>query len=273
MGASGKRERILITCSTFEVAKIVEPAKFYDVTKVHLVHYDHKDVYVAFFTEVVHRLKEWKPSIEIIEHNDEPVYDFTKMMDLVMTAISKENRAEDKPEIFVNISSGTHEFTAAAVIASMMWDNTMAFTVPTKEFKVKDNQIISTYYAEDKVTPVGLTESTKDPLKLSAYRISQPDRKLVIGLGKLSEMLEAKSDTAAPAMIGVFVKLGLMTAEYVRDDKPDQKTIMSYQRNFIDKWTDLGWVERVSKRKLRVTEEGKQIISTFLGCCLAKKED
>lgn len=268
--SSGKKERILITCSTFEVAKIIEPAKFYDVTKVHIVHYDHKDVYLQFYYEVERRLKQWKPDIVIEEHKDEPVYDFTKMMNTIMTIISKERDPEDMPDIYVNISSGTHEFTAAAVIASMMWDNTMAFTVPTAEYKVKDEDVVKVYYDDDEVTPIGLSKTVKDPMKFSGYSIPKPEKKLVLGLGILKARLDNREKISAPNMIEALASKGLIDPTYVDNNKErgkyDQKCIMNYQRNFVDKWMDLGWIDRISKRELEITKEGEQILKTFLEC-------
>lgn len=278
--SSGKKERILITCATFEVAKVVEPAKFYDATKVHIIHYGNSGVYKEFYDEVNHKLEEWKPNVPIISHDEEPVYDFTKMMNTIMKIIGEERLADDVPDIFVNISSGTHEFTAAAVLASMMWDNIIAFTTPTKEYTVDDKKVKSVYYDNDGTIPVGLTRSVKDPIMLSAYRIPKPEKKLVLGLGILDKKLrENKPMISAPHMIESLVGEGLMTVTYVKNGnesdpnkrRPDQKTIMNYQRNFVDKWIELKWVDRISKRELEITEEGRRILSTFLECYLMKK--
>ena len=41
---------------------------------------------------------------------------------------------------------------------------------------------------------------------------------------------------------------------------------MNYQRNFVDRWLDKGWVEKVSKREMRITDEGRTILDVFLSC-------
>ena len=48
--------------------------------------------------------------------------------------------------------------------------------------------------------------------------------------------------------------------------KPDQKSTMNYQRNFVDRWLDNGWVEKVSKREMKITKEGRTILDVFLSC-------
>lgn len=271
--SSGKKERVMIACSTFEVAKIVEPSIYYDVDKVYLIHYitERGKIYKEFYDEICNQLREWKPSITIVEdYNKNPVYDFTLMMSDIMCIIGKERSVEDKPDIFVNISSGTHEFTAAAVIASMMWDNIVAFTAPTEIYKVRtEDDMRDTYYKKDRKTPVGLTEKTKKPIRLSAYSIPQPDRKLVVGLGVLNDRLNNKLPISAQYMIKELSGLNLIELtldESSKKDRPDQKCIMNYQRNFVDKWIDKGWIIRISKRELEITVEGKQILRTFRQC-------
>ena len=47
------------------------------------------------------------------------------------------------------------------------------------------------------------------------------------------------------------------------NNKPEQKDIMKYQRNYIDFWMDNGWVEKQSKRRYRITEVGEEVLSIF----------
>ena len=47
------------------------------------------------------------------------------------------------------------------------------------------------------------------------------------------------------------------------NNKPEQKDIMKYQRNYVDFWLENRWLEKQSKRKYRITELGEEILSIF----------
>ena len=112
--ASGKKDRIVISCVTFDVAKVVSPIVHYEASRVHLIHYvKSDDIYQEFYDEVCARISEEIPRCEIVEHNAE-VFDFAKMMNVVSRIMEDEiERAEIRPDIYVNVSAGTSEYSAA----------------------------------------------------------------------------------------------------------------------------------------------------------------
>lgn len=255
--ASGKKERIMIACVTFEVAKVVEPAVFYESTKVHLVHYG-GGLYEEFYDEVVRRLKEELPKAEIISHDDKKVYEFDSMMNVVLNIICEEQKAYVDPSIYVNVSAGTTEFTGAALIASMMRKNITPFNVPTEKYQVDEKLIKEIYYENGK--PIGLTKTCREPNLLTTYTIQGPDSRLVKGL----DILKSHSgNTSAQIIIDELAKKGMI--EFSRTGKKfDQKTLMRYQRNYVDKWLENGWVERIGKRVLKITDEGESVLKIFV---------
>ncbi len=263
--ASGRKERILISCVSFEVAKIVEPAVYYEATKVHLIHYG-KGVYQEFYDEVYDRVREELPRAEIVEHCDDPIYSFERMMNLVLRIIRQEqNRTKNNADIYVNISAGPSEYSAASLIASMMMKDVIPFNVSTEQYQVDLDRIRDVFYENGH--PVGMTKKTKEPNTFSTYAIQRPDEKLVRALGILDERIKAKKPTSAPVMIPLLSEEGLMSyTEAEGSPKPDQKSTMNYQRNFVDRWLDNGWVEKVSKREMRITDEGRTILDVFLSC-------
>ena len=262
---SGRKERVLISCVSFEVAKVVDPAIYYEATKIHLIHYGDAP-YNEFYKEVEKRLKEELPRAEIIEHKDDPIYDFEKMMNLVLKTIRQEQKESNgAADIYVNISSGPSEYSAASLIASMMMKDVMPFNVSTAEYQVSGDRMKDVFYENGR--PVGMTKKTKEPNLFTTYEIQKPDEKLVRALGILDEQLKNRKPTSAPVMIPLLAEKGLI--EYTtapNSSKPDQKSTMKYQRNYIDVWLDKGWVEKVSKREMKITNEGNTILSVFLSC-------
>lgn len=260
--SSGRKERVLISCVSFEVAKIVNPAVHYEATKVHLIHYG-RGIYQEFYDEVQRRIREELPRAEIIEHSDDPIFSFERMMNLVLRIIRREQKANKNfVEIYVNTSAGPSEYCAASLIASMMMEGTTPFNVSSAGYQISDDKVRELYFEEGR--PVGMAKATNDPTAFSTYAIKRPDEKLVLGLGILNERIESRKPASAPAMIPLLAENGLMTYTKVNSGKPDQKSTMSYQRNFVDRWLENGWTEKVSKREMRITPEGRTILDVFL---------
>jgi hypothetical protein len=270
---SGRRERIVISCVTFETVKITDPINFYDATKVHLIHYvkdpssDNGKIYIEFCERVCEMILENATiPVEIIRHM-ENVNDFTTMLRTVLCIIEEENQKDEPSDIFINISAGTSEYAAAAAIASMMMPGTIPFSVSTVDYQVKN--VKETFYENDK--PVGLTKSVRDPKCLPKYSVSIPDRNVVQGLRILDEMNKKKLSTKGPDVIRVLKESDLwrrdsgeITFDYRGMTKITRSDSVYYFRDFVDKWISNGWVYRDEFRKRYfLTDEGKIILDTF----------
>jgi len=270
---SGRRERIVISCVTFETVKITNPIKFYDATKVHLIHYvkdplsENGKIYIEFCERVCEMMLESATApLEIVKHM-ENVNDFTTMLRTVLSIIEVENQKDEPSDIFINISAGTSEYAAAATIASMMMQGTIPFSVSTVEYQVKN--VRETLYEDSK--PVGLAKSVRDPKCLPKYSVSIPDRNVVLGLRILDEMNKKKLPTKGPDVIRVLKEWNLWRreeGEIMFDNQGRFKITRSdsvyYFRDFVDKWISNGWVYRDEFRKRYfLTDEGKTVLDTF----------
>ncbi len=271
---SGRKDRVVISCVTFEVAKIVEPVEYYEATRVHLLNTSREDsIYREFLDEVCRRIGEYSKRTQIVRHitqwdgdsYDFKVSDFGSVMREILCIIQGEieQHGENNVEIYVNISAGTSEYSAASLIASMMYhDQTIPFTVSTEEYTVSEDRVREVYFRDG--VPVGQALHCHDPKALSTYRIDKPDRDKVLALGVMRDQIE-KGDSCAAKMMQILNEKGLFD-DYSRkeyNNKPEQKDIMKYQRNYIDFWLDNKWVEKQSKRKYRVTELGEEVLSIF----------
>ena len=75
----------------------------------------------------------------------------------------------------------------------------------------------------------------------------------------------ALSAVSAASVIPDLAEKGLINVSYVAGtNKPDQNTVMNYQRNFMDQWIKNGWVERTSRRTIRLTSNGRMVLDVFL---------
>ncbi|MBO4569559.1 MAG: hypothetical protein J5674_06415 [Candidatus Methanomethylophilaceae archaeon] len=264
---SGRKRRVMVACVTFETSKIVDPIDFYEANEVHLIRYskdpyDAENVYNAFYDRVVELIDGLPRDVEVIEHN-EVVYDFGAMLRTVLEILQAKDEGR---EVYVNVSAGTSEYTAASTIASMMVPGTIPFTVNTREFTVGGDRIKDLYYMDGK--PVGLTKVAGEPKTLPGYSIDIPEEHLVRGLRVLDGRCSRKESISSPNMVAALKEAGLWyrDTENLDDKKTSQRQTEAvyYQRDFTSKWMRNGWVRKHEKTgKLVVTDQGRMILETF----------
>ncbi|AGI47299.1 hypothetical protein TALC_00289 [Thermoplasmatales archaeon BRNA1] len=260
---------VVIACVTFETAKVVEPATSYKADEIHLFHYlrpDAPGIYLEFYAEVEKQLRTNLPNARIIEHKEDAVYSFQLMLRDILAIVAQSNKEVPGAEILINASAGTSEFSAAAIIASMMHPNVTAFTVGTKEYTVTDDSKVRDIYFSGG-RPVGLTKTTREPRAIPYFEVKMPDENLVRGLRVYNQLRTSKQSTVAPAVIKALADAGLW--EYEANEgsvktSPKQKEVMYYQRHFINAWVEQGWIDKPSRRsRFDLTETGKNVIDTF----------
>ena len=200
---TGRRKRIMVACVTFETDKIVSPLEFYETNRIHLIHFskdplDSDNIYNLFYNRVVELIEDLPRKVEIVEHNA-TVYNFGEMLKTVLNILQTENRDEEGCEIYVNVSAGTSEYTAASTIASMMVKGTVPFTVNSQEFTVSREMMKEVYFSDGK--PVGMTKKAGEPRTLPNYSIDMPEEHLVRGLRTMDRLISEKKTVSAPVMI------------------------------------------------------------------------
>lgn len=263
----------MIACVTFETSKVVNPLLFYEINKVHIIHYvkdafsEKGRLYSSFYDRAVEMIGEESPlPVEVVEHN-ENVSSFDTMLRTVLFIIRSEKKDDPNCDIYVNISSGSSEYAAASAIAAMMVPGTVVFSVGTKEYTVSGERIKEAYFIDGK--PVGLTKETYDPRILSSYSIQMPEEHLVRGLRILSDRIDRNLPVTSGKMIEALKSGGVWYRE-PSSGSPDRKSsqrqteAVYYQRDFINKWLRNGWIVKDELRnKYVLTEDGLSTIRTF----------
>ncbi len=204
---------------------------------------------------------------------NEVVYDFNVMLKTMFSIMNFERKLDEdsKNPIYVNISAGSSEFSAAALMASMMFDNVEVFSVHTEEHMVDD---LKKYYDENGRF-VGLAKSVKEPMPITNFTIPRPDKGLILSL-KVYFSLGCPSATETIRELknysytenGEEVKLW----SWDKKELPNEKMI--FQRQFIDRWVSEGLVDRISRGTYELTDHGRFTINTYYvnECVTADKE-
>ncbi len=267
MAASGRRARVMICCVTFETVKATDPVRFYKCEKVYVIHYikpgaERGDVFRDFYDRVCEILEEENPGIAIEEVHGS-MNRFDDMLATVTHIIEKEQeRCRGMCDIFVNISSGSPEYSAAAAIASMMNANVTPFSVNSREYSVGTEEAIrEAYYRDGK--PVGLTSATYEPRHLPVYGIPKPEEHLVRGLRVVQELQDRGMRSKSSDVVPVLKERGIWLREETGSGRK-QSDAVRYHRDFTSEWMKRGWAEKDEyTSRLRITPKGERILKTF----------
>lgn len=268
---SGRKDRIVVACVTFEVPMVVDPIVFYEATRVHLIHFvrDSSDprcnVYREFYDEVCASIKE-KRDVEICEHISK-VYDYTAMLKTILSIVADEkSRTKGQLELFVNISSGTSEYSAAAMLACMQDRELIPFTVRTRQYSLSEDDIKRLCYSDGR--PVGLTSRTFNPIKVSTFDALAPDMTLVSCLAIIAEINNSRTN------VRFMDYIERLKSEDLWNHEPDakrsrtdleQKERVYFKRTFIEPMVEKGWLVEDPRRKNKylLTDDGEAILEIY----------
>lgn len=262
---AGKRDKVMVACVTFETVMIVNPLLKERPDRIHLIHFvrDPDDpslmVYQEFYDEVCRMIRSSASGTEIIEHRAK-VYDYQEMLRAVLNILLSEK--DGGSEVWVNVSSGTPEYSAASTTAAMMVPGTVPFTVGTKAYTTSEKDIRKLYYRNGR--PLGLTAETFDLKPMGTYKMDIPDEDLVRCLRGIQEMSK-KSVPPRILCINQLKELELWSfapdgSKGKTDEK--QKEKMYFGRHYLKPWVEKGWVEKNGKT-YKITDLGKTVTSTF----------
>lgn len=288
--SSIENKRVMIACVTFETYKIVNPAKYYNVDKIYLVHYvykgNHDIVYYKFFQRTCDLLREEIKGVEIIDseeiYGSTPVYDFNTMLKVVLNIIDREKNNH----VYVNISAGTAEYSAASAIAAMMNEGiAYPFSVNTKKFTVENDRIEELYFGDidGKRVPIGLTLDTKDPVDFMSYKIHMPKDDKMVALKILYKHWEEnKTNDHGMKSADIIRRMKELKIwpdfdreqkkkeqeERDRNGKGKEKNTNSeavyFYRLYAKKWIEQGWAEQLDNKRYRITDRGRNDVEVFL---------
>ncbi len=277
---SKRIDRIVISCVTFDTVMITDPIERYDATKAYLVHYSKNDddEYNECFKRVLEILEEGfntvvsdygmsefgydsgsigaeikkQKTLNVIDVNCERVYVFQDMLRVLFSIIRKERSISSKNPIYVNVSSGTSEFSAAALIASMMFENVEAFSVGTMEYTIVG---MDPYRDRETGKFIGISKAVYPPRPINGFKLSQPEKNFILALRLYKEM----GFPSATKMIRALKDRGLWNLP----DGELSNEKMRYQRRYIDEWVKDGLIEKNGRGKYSLSPEGEFAINTY----------
>lgn len=292
------KDKVMIACVVGEVTLITEPALKNNIDRIHLIHYVKKGTerndralfYQSFYDETAKILKE--AGIEVVEHSDAETYVFRRMMSEIYEILVDEV-VQKKSLIYVNLSGGTNEYSAAAAICSMMYKEVEIFTVS----KGYDDRVIDYDQLRANATKdgklVGSCSAIGNTYKVEKFPIDHPNDNLLKAFKIYSVISNSDYRNSNSVVIrnlilqNVWLAKGPLeegaaikgtSVELERKDKgyacPKSKALqyisrqkgeaVQYYRIYVSSWESKGWIEKIpNSKKYKITEEGVTVLDVF----------
>ena len=209
------------------------------------------------------------------------INNFDVLMNALNNIITDEQTKNS--EIFINISSGTGEFCAAACLMGMMNEGIQVIS----SYNMNKSKIerVEDEFGEEKVKL-----GRFNLIEIEPYKIPKPNMKLLKGLQIFNELkIDDRSNTKViRALIKEYVWFDIRreprpkegygdttNSEEKNGKKPknpsdnygkwDMAQKNYYKKNIHGKWIDLGWIKELEdwKGKYDTTDEGKRLLKIF----------
>ena len=265
MYLTGKRTRTVIACTTMETVRVSEPAIFYEADRLHIVYMavdgsDKKDYYESVVNEIEKAVNK-KRHVKVIRHNS-TVYKFSIMLRLINDIIKQEKEEFGEfVDIYVNISSGTSEFAAAAMCACMMNRGCIPFSVAVKDHTILFDKFLE--MASHEGHPVGDALTVHNPRMIETFNFEPPDEELIrylLFFDSLGGRPYTKSNLIRLAETNdVWVYSPTKTKNPGRNAATQQ-----FNREVMFPLIDKGWLRNgSSKNRWIVTPSGRAILDIF----------
>ena len=261
---SGKRTTVMIACTTNETVRVSDPAVYYETDVLHLIYHRGTDaratLYDSLVDEIRRRISE-KRDTEIVLH-DETVYRYNVMLRTVNDIIrSIRDEYGEFADIFVNISSGTPEYIAAAMCACMMNQGAVPFTVSVKEHTIPPEEYMRMTSVDGRI--VGDAKSVNTPKMVETFAIDRPDEDLVRYLSFFSRLGDRPCTPSTLVDLLSSAEVWIYTPS--RTSNPGRNSAwVACKRAVIDPLVAKGWLRPGrTKNRWQVTPTGRMVLDVF----------
>lgn len=292
----------MIICVTTEVILSEKPAEMLGVDFVHIMnriirktddseHEKRQDLYETAIAEVESRLK--NAGIDYHIHSDKDTLKFDEMMPAIYEILRKESK--DGSFVYINISGSTPNFSAAAAIASMMFNNDcQLFSVGTRNgcYNRTLDEMKQFYTDEETGHLVGTARDVTDPFYIAGYEADPPDERLLKqlkifgaipiekrsntnvirniikqGLWKPSKFYDENRSYTKGTSVELEEELGIKKAQLDPGFKKKRASeAVIYQKSMINRWLEDKWIYKnpdETGSKYDLTQKARDYIKMF----------
>ncbi len=259
--SSGRRESVMLFCISPISKMYLEPIAHYEPDIIHVFIGNREDAVSTISREIYRCSKDDIVCKKIVEHQVDDS-NYNELLAGIIDTLNGLNQEYGKDmDVFINISSGTPEFSAAGMFASMLPLSAIAFKVDV-QYGLQESEL------SDLAGRLNASASISEPERVTGLKNDSPDDEMVVFLRIVNDLL---NETRYPKYRKMIDRLKQADAwSYDPDRKSgygrtslEEKEERYLKRHYIAIALENGWLERPSDRTLRLTDSGSAYISVF----------
>ena len=259
--SSGRRESVMIFCASAVKDLYLAPVEHYGPDLVHVFVSDRGDNVSALEREVYGNCKKEIGCKKLVEHPID-TRDYEGILASIIE-IKKElsgTYGEDL-DIFINISSGTPEFSAAAMFAAMLPEPAIAFRVDTESDLSKEE-------LEDIAGRISGSVRVSEPARVTGLKNDDPEEEMIIFLSIVRELLRETRYPKFRTMIDLLKDDDAWSYDPSRKSGRGRTSLEDREerylkRHYIEPALKNGWLEKLEGRRIGLTEQGMAYLSVY----------
>ena len=259
--SSGRRESVMIFCASAVKDLYLAPVEHYGPDLVHVFVSDRDDNVSALEREVYSNCKKEIGCKKLVEHPID-THDYEGILASIIE-IKKElsgTYGEDL-DIFINISSGTPEFSAAAMFAAMLPEPAIAFRVDTESDLSKEE-------LEDIAGRISGSVRVSEPARVTGLKNDDPEEEMIIFLSIVRELLRETRYPKFRTMIELLKDDDAWSYDPSRKSGRGRTSLEDREerylkRHYIEPALKNGWLEKLDGRRIGLTEQGMAYLSVY----------
>ena len=259
--SSGRRESVMIFCASAVKDLYLAPVEHYGPDLVHVFVSDRGDNVSALEREVYGNCKKEIGCKKLVEHPID-TRDYEGILASIIE-IKKElsgTYGEDL-DIFINISSGTPEFSAAAMFAAMLPEPAIAFRVDTESDLSKEE-------LEDIAGRISGSVRVSEPARVTGLKNDDPEEEMIIFLSIVRELLRETHYPKFRTMIELLKDDDAWSYDPSRKSGRGRTSLEDREerylkRHYIEPALKNGWLEKLEGRRIGLTEQGMAYLSVY----------
>lgn len=259
--SSGRRESVMIFCASAVKDLYLAPVEHYGPDLVHVFVSDRGDNVSALEREVYGNCKKEIGCKKLVEHPID-TRDYEGILASIIE-IKKElsgTYGEDL-DIFINISSGTPEFSAAAMFAAMLPEPAIAFRVDTESDLSKEE-------LEDIAGRISGSVRVSEPARVTGLKNDDPEEEMIIFLSIVRELLRETRYPKFRTMIELLKDDDAWSYDPSRKSGRGRTSLEDREerylkRHYIEPALKNGWLEKLEGRRIGLTEQGMAYLSVY----------
>jgi len=259
--SSGRREIVMIFCANPLSRLYLAPLSHYRPDIVHAFVGNGDDAVSSAARDIFSSSKGEIGPCEVIEHDIDTSDYNTVLGEIIDITTGLQKEYGDDLDIFINITSGTPEFAAAGMFASMLPLSVTAFKM----------DVDCTMTAEDLSDIVGKINGSVDVSgfeRVTCLKNDVPDDEMISFLSVVRKLLKHTKYPRERDMINALKEADAWSYDPYRKSGRgrtdlEEKEERYLERNYIAKALENGWLEKPSPRTMRLTKSGEAYIGVY----------